>query len=231
MKSRREATGQQSGKECGDETLWPAVVDSRVPRIGGHGGFVASIHRQRSGRDRDRLAGQGFVPEEDAAFRKTVADYEKASGNKIDFSIMPFMALNQKAISATDQRRRSRPDLPRRAGDDSAAERLGTTSWRTSATSWRRRSPSSARPRCCAPASTTASRSDAASTFARSSRRATPFHIWGDLVTKAGFKLSDAPEHLGRLLGFLQAGTEGIAREGHAQAVRHGPADHHRRTE
>ena len=40
---------------------------------------------------------QGFVPEEDAAFRKTVADYEKASGNKIDLSIMPFMALNQKA--------------------------------------------------------------------------------------------------------------------------------------
>src|SRR5205085_9302505 len=34
------------------------------------------------------------------AFRKTVADYEKASGNKIDLSVMPFQALNQKAISA-----------------------------------------------------------------------------------------------------------------------------------
>src|SRR5580692_12797728 len=43
---------------------------------------------------------QGFVPEEDDAFRKTVADYEKASGNKIDLSVMPFQALNQKAISA-----------------------------------------------------------------------------------------------------------------------------------
>src|SRR6516165_12403550 len=43
---------------------------------------------------------QGFVPEEDAAFRKTAADYEKASGNKIDLSVMPFQALNQKAISA-----------------------------------------------------------------------------------------------------------------------------------
>ena len=43
---------------------------------------------------------QGFVPEEDAAFRKTVTDYEKASGNKIDLSVMPFQALNQKAISA-----------------------------------------------------------------------------------------------------------------------------------
>ena len=32
---------------------------------------------------------QGFVPEEDAAFRKTVTDYEKASGNNIDLSILP----------------------------------------------------------------------------------------------------------------------------------------------
>ena len=45
-------------------------------------------------------AGQGFVQEEDIAFRKTVADYEKLSGNKIDLSIMPFMALNQKTIAA-----------------------------------------------------------------------------------------------------------------------------------
>src|ERR1700693_5868509 len=37
---------------------------------------------------------QGFIPEEDAAFRKTVADYEKANGNKIELSVMPFMALN-----------------------------------------------------------------------------------------------------------------------------------------
>src|ERR1700758_3085600 len=43
---------------------------------------------------------QGFVPEEDNAFRATVAEYEKVSGNRIDLSIMPFMALNQKVVSA-----------------------------------------------------------------------------------------------------------------------------------
>lgn len=43
---------------------------------------------------------QGFVPQEDASFRKTVADYEKASGNKIDYSIIPFAPLRQKTISA-----------------------------------------------------------------------------------------------------------------------------------
>src|SRR5215510_9707999 len=43
---------------------------------------------------------QGFVQEEDIAYKKTVADYEKATGNKIDYNIMPFMALNQKTVSA-----------------------------------------------------------------------------------------------------------------------------------
>ena len=32
---------------------------------------------------------QGFIPEEDAAFRALVADYEKASGDKIDYSLIP----------------------------------------------------------------------------------------------------------------------------------------------
>jgi multiple sugar transport system substrate-binding protein len=43
---------------------------------------------------------QGFVPEEDAAFRALVAGYEKASGNKIDYSIIPFAALRQKEVAA-----------------------------------------------------------------------------------------------------------------------------------
>ncbi len=43
---------------------------------------------------------QGFVPEEDAAFRKVVADYEKASGNTIDYSLVPFAPLMQKIVSA-----------------------------------------------------------------------------------------------------------------------------------
>jgi multiple sugar transport system substrate-binding protein len=43
---------------------------------------------------------QGFVHQEDEAFRQTAADYEKASGNKLDYAIMPFTALNQKTIAA-----------------------------------------------------------------------------------------------------------------------------------
>jgi multiple sugar transport system substrate-binding protein len=43
---------------------------------------------------------QGFVQEEDVAFKKVVADYEKASGNKIELSIMPFAPQRQKIVSA-----------------------------------------------------------------------------------------------------------------------------------
>jgi multiple sugar transport system substrate-binding protein len=43
---------------------------------------------------------QGFIPEEDAAFKVTVANYQKASGNTIDYSIIPFAALRQKMVSA-----------------------------------------------------------------------------------------------------------------------------------
>jgi multiple sugar transport system substrate-binding protein len=43
---------------------------------------------------------QGFIPEEDAAYRALVDDYKKASGNTIDYSIIPFAALRQKAVSA-----------------------------------------------------------------------------------------------------------------------------------
>jgi multiple sugar transport system substrate-binding protein len=44
--------------------------------------------------------GQGFAEEEDVAFKKLIADYEKASGNKIDDSIIPFAPMRQKEVSA-----------------------------------------------------------------------------------------------------------------------------------
>src|SRR6266481_7445480 len=43
---------------------------------------------------------QGFVQEEDVSIKKIVADYEKASGNKIELSIMPFAPQRQKIVSA-----------------------------------------------------------------------------------------------------------------------------------
>src|SRR5271154_7621338 len=43
---------------------------------------------------------QGFVPEEDAAFKRIVEEYQKLSGNTIDYSLIPFAPLMQKIVSA-----------------------------------------------------------------------------------------------------------------------------------
>src|SRR6516165_10847861 len=43
---------------------------------------------------------QGFAEEEDISFKKIVADYEKASGNTIDYSIIPYAPERQKIVSA-----------------------------------------------------------------------------------------------------------------------------------
>jgi multiple sugar transport system substrate-binding protein len=43
---------------------------------------------------------QGFIPSEDTALKKMVADFEKQSSNKIELQIIPFVALRQKEIAA-----------------------------------------------------------------------------------------------------------------------------------
>jgi multiple sugar transport system substrate-binding protein len=43
---------------------------------------------------------QGFIPEEDAAYRAMVADYQKQSSNTIDYTIIPFAPMRQKMVSA-----------------------------------------------------------------------------------------------------------------------------------
>ena len=136
---------------------------------------------------------QGFVPEEDAAFRATVAAFEKSSGNKIDLSIMPFMALNQKIISALTSG--DVPDLifhiapstilPQNAWNDKledvsdiveahrgelSATSLLSSNYYNNVTKRR------------------------AFYMVPLSQGAEPFHVWGDLVEKAGFSLADAPK-------------------------------------
>jgi multiple sugar transport system substrate-binding protein len=135
---------------------------------------------------------QGFVPEEDAAFRKTVADYEKASGNKIDLSVMPFTALNQKVISALTS-----GEVPDLVFHDAPATLLPQNAWDN-----RLEDVSDVVGELKSQLSETALLN---STFYNSATKqrsfymvpikqaVAPFHIWGDLVAKAGFKLSEAP--------------------------------------
>ena len=137
---------------------------------------------------------QGFVPEEDAAFRATSTDYEKASGNKIDLSIMPFMALNQKIISALTS-----GDVPDLIFHIAPSTILPQNAWNDKIGGRQRR-------RRAAQVASSAHTALLSSSYYNSvtkqrgyylaplSQGAEPFHIWGDLVEKAGFKLSDAPK-------------------------------------
>ncbi len=135
---------------------------------------------------------QGFVPEEDNAFRATAAAYEKASGNKIDLSIMPFTALNQKIISALTTG--DVPDLifhiapssilPQNAWNDKIVDVSDIVEAHKSELSHTALLNSSyynnvtkRRGYYLVPLS----------------QGAEPFHIWGDLVEQAGFKMSDIP--------------------------------------
>ena len=156
---------------------------------------------------------QGFVPEEDAAMVKVCEDYMKASGNKLDYSIMPFMAMNQKTISALTSG--DVPDLlfmdapssilPQNAWDDkildvsdvvaefepklSDTAKLGSTFYNKA----------------------TKKRSYYLCPIKQG---ATPFHIWGDLVEKAGLKISEIPKNWDGVWTYLKEAQKPLRAKG-----------------
>lgn len=145
---------------------------------------------------------QGFVPEEDAAFRKMAADFEKASGNKIDHSLVPYAALRQKVISAVTSG--VVPDLMEMADfafpslsswDDKLVD-LGDVIEPT-----KDRFISTALPCCNLYNKVTKTRSYY---VAPMKIFAVPFHIWKSLVEKAGFKPSDIPNTWDAFLDFFK---------------------------
>jgi len=135
---------------------------------------------------------QGFVPEEDAAFRAVVSEYEKSSGNKIDYSIMPFMALSQKTISALTTG--EVPDIvcwgistitPQNAWDDRLTDVTDVVETQKSQFS---------------PTALLASqfynnkRRERSAYFVPLCQGGVPFHVWGSLVERAGYKTQDIPK-------------------------------------
>src|SRR5260221_9059412 len=136
--------------------------------------------------------GQGFVKQEDAALKKTVADYEKASGNRINYSIMPFGPLNQKIVSALTS-----GDVPDLFFQDAPTAILPQAAWNNklvdvSDVVEAQQSKLSATAKLCSTFSN-ATTKDRSYYLCPIKQGATPFHIWGDLVIKAGFDLKNAP--------------------------------------
>jgi multiple sugar transport system substrate-binding protein len=137
---------------------------------------------------------QGFVPEEDASFQSVVAEYEKASGNKIEHSLIPFAPLMQKIVSALTS-----GDVPEVMMHDIADQAVvPQNAWNdklvdlTDVVETQRAH--------FHPTAVLASQYYNNVTKKRSiyyvpvKTAVLPFHIWNSLVEMAGYKMSDAPK-------------------------------------
>jgi multiple sugar transport system substrate-binding protein len=135
---------------------------------------------------------QGFAQQEDIGFKQIVSDYEKASGNTIDYSIIPYAPIRQKIISALTSG--DVPDLYQ----NTPTEALALQAWNDQLVDL-----------TDVVETQKGQYTDAALQFAHcyngtEKRRAyygAPYsvaglvnHIWRPLVEKAGFKIEDAPK-------------------------------------
>src|ERR1700728_2214824 len=137
---------------------------------------------------------QGFIPQEDEAFKKVAADYMKASGNTLDYSIMPFMAQNQKTISALTS-----GDVPDLVFMDAPQSILPQNAWDdklvdVSDVVKPYESQLSETAKLCSTFYNKATKKRSYY-LCPIKQGATPFHIWGDLVEKAGLKMEEIPKN------------------------------------
>ncbi len=145
---------------------------------------------------------QGFVLEEDVAFNKLVADYEKQSGNKLNASIIPFAPLRQKEVSAITSG--VVPDVMEFADFEFCA----LQSWQnnlldvTDIVDGQKShfgDIALVSLNCYNQATKKRAQYGVPMKMA-----ATPFHIWGDLVEKGGAKTSDFPKTWDAFIDFFK---------------------------
>jgi multiple sugar transport system substrate-binding protein len=155
---------------------------------------------------------QGFAQEEDIAFKKMIADYEQASGNKIEDSIIPFAPLRQKAVSAITSG--VVPDimeladfsfLPLNAWADKlvdVSDIVEPVKSQYIDTALR--------------ATYTYNNVTKKRAYYAVPMKAAgiPFHIWNSLVEKAGFKVSDIPNTWDAFLDFFMPVQDKLRAQG-----------------
>jgi multiple sugar transport system substrate-binding protein len=155
---------------------------------------------------------QGFVPEEDSAFLAMVADYQKASGNTIDQTTIPYAALRQKAVSAIQSG--VVPDMievadfylgPLQAWDDKLVDLSEVVE------PAKEQYISSALP-CCYFYNNVAKKRGYYVLPMKIA--AVPFHIWTSLVEKGGSKIADLPKTWDAFLDFFMPVQDGLRAKG-----------------
>lgn len=146
---------------------------------------------------------QGLVSDEDDAFHAAATAYEKASGNKLDATIAPSQPLHRKIVAALASGG-ALPDLifsippeivPLEAWHDHLVDVTDVVETQKS-----KYSPTALASAYCYN-NTTKRRSYYGVPF---DSGVIPFHIWGSLVEKAGFKTSDIPNTWTKFLDFFR---------------------------
>jgi multiple sugar transport system substrate-binding protein len=175
---------------------------------------------------------QGFVPEEDAAFRKMVGDYEKASGNKIEYSIIPFAPLMQKTISAITS-----GDVPDLISHDVADQQIiPQNAWDdkiVDVTDVVETQKSQYKPTVLLAAQYYNNTSKKRGYYLIPYKTAVvPFHAWKPLVEKAGYKIADVPKTWDAFWDFFKPMQQKLRDQGNRniyslglQMTSTGPAD------
>jgi multiple sugar transport system substrate-binding protein len=135
---------------------------------------------------------QGFVQDEDVALKKVVAEYEKASGNKIDLSIIPFAPQRQKIVSALTSG--IVPDL----FNSNPAEIIAQYGWKdqwVDVTDVVETQKAHYHPTALLAAQAYNNVTKKRSFYGVPITSAVvPIHMWRSLVEKAGYQMSDLPK-------------------------------------
>ena len=155
---------------------------------------------------------QGFAQEEDVAFKKIVADYEKASGNTIDYSLVPYAPHRQKVISAMTSG--EVPDM----FPANPAEIGALFAWQgklVDVSDVVETQKALYNETALLSAQFYNNATKQRSFYGVPEVGATlPFHIWNSLVEKAGFKLADAPKTWDAFWDFLKPVQDNLRKQG-----------------
>ena len=167
---------------------------------------------------------QGFVPEEDASFKAMVAEYEKQSGNKIDYSLIPTGPLMQKMVSSLTSG--DVPDIM--SHDTQDATVVPQNAWRDKLVDLSdivEPLKSQLHPTAYLASYYYNSVTKKRGAYQAPFKTATlPFHIWQSLVEKAGLKIESAPKTWDAFWDYFKPTAEEAARQGHARCLFIGPA-------
>lgn len=175
---------------------------------------------------------QGFVPEEDASFKAMVADYQKQSGNTIDYSLIPTGPLMQKMVSALTSG--DVPDIMSHDTEDATV--LPQNAWKDKLIDLSdivEPLKSQLHPTAYLASYYYNNVTKKRGAYQAPFKTATlPFHIWSSMVEKAGLKVANAPKTWDAFWDYFKPTQEKLRSQGMRgvyslglQATTNGPAD------